>query len=252
MLKYLEREGVTVQAGEDKAIEIIFDAIGRLKREAGVSTWWTGHTKRKSQTDVVTGEEYETLTSNMMAKYFNAIKTKLHVLGVASIDRDISKVKKKQKIGEDKVIGKVVSENRIITFRDDNFNIDSKSRFSEIVDRIPLDSDEFIKALEDAITKTFEKQGGKASDIKKEAKKQEKEKVEKVTKQKEEDEDAINVTYNTKAFEKIKEFSLNEDSDEDVKVKISELFTSTGKKASNVDSIPTRIYKEAVALIEEA
>ena len=150
--------GATVQAGEDKAIEIIIELLWRLKKEAGISLWFTGHTKRKSVSDIVTGEEYETLTSNMMAKYFNAIKTKLHILGVASVDRDIETVKKKQKMGGSKEIGKVKSESRIITFRDDNFNIDSKSRFSNIVDRIPLDTNEFINAINDAIKASFNKQ----------------------------------------------------------------------------------------------
>jgi hypothetical protein len=47
--------------------------------------------------------------------------------------------------------GRVVGEARKITFRDDNFNIDSKSRFSDIVESIPLSAQELIKALEDAI-----------------------------------------------------------------------------------------------------
>src|SRR5699024_7523809 len=120
-------------------------------------------TKRKSVSDIVTGEDYETLTSNMMAKYFNSIKTKLHILGVASIDRDIEKVKVKQKMSkEDKVIGKVKGESRVITFRDDNFNIDSKSRFADIVPQIDLDADQFIKAIQDAIAEANKKHKNKA------------------------------------------------------------------------------------------
>ena len=138
------------QAGEDKLIELITDLMWKLK-SVGVQFWVVGHTKRKSMSDMLSGDEYETLTSNMMAKYFNAINTKLHILGVASINRDIEKTKVKQKIGADKIVGKVKSESRIITFRDDNFNIDSKSRFAEITPEIPLDVDEFIKAIKDAI-----------------------------------------------------------------------------------------------------
>lgn len=150
------------QAGEDKVIELIIDQLWKLK-DVGVNFWVVGHTKRKSVNDVATGEEYETLTSNMMAKYFNAIKTKLHFLGIASVDRTIEKQRIKQKIGGDKIVGKVTNENRIITFRDDNFNIDSKSRFTEIVPEIELDADQFIQALTDAIEKEHGKQKGAKS-----------------------------------------------------------------------------------------
>ncbi|MDI3411781.1 AAA family ATPase [Bacillus sonorensis] len=145
------------QAGEDKAIELILEKMWELKN-VGISMFILGHTKKRTMTDVVTGLEYDMLTTNMTHKYFNAIKTKLHVLGVASINRSIEKKTVKQKIGPDKTIGTVVDESRIITFRDDNFNIDSKSRFSDIVPAIPLDKDEFIKAIQGAIKAAFEKQ----------------------------------------------------------------------------------------------
>ncbi|WP_182006274.1 AAA family ATPase [Priestia aryabhattai] len=144
--------------GEDKAIEIILDKMWALKR-VGVNMFVLGHTKKRTMTDVVTGLEYDMLTTNMSHRYFNAIKTKLHVLGVASVNRTIEQVTQKQKVGADKKIGTVVDESRIITFRDDNFNIDSKSRFSEITPSIALDTDEFIKAIEDAIKTAHKKQG---------------------------------------------------------------------------------------------
>ena len=136
--------------GEDKVVELILDLLWKLKG-VGVQFWVVGHTKKKTSTDIITGQEFDQLTSNMMNKYFNAIKTKLHILGVASVDRNIETIKVKQKIGADKSVGKVTGESRIITFRDDNFNIDSKSRFSNIAPEIPLDVDEFIKAIKDAI-----------------------------------------------------------------------------------------------------
>lgn len=136
--------------GEDKVVELILELLWKLK-EVGIQFWVVGHTKKKTSTDIITGQEFDQLTSNMMNKYFNAIKTKLHILGVASVDRNIETIKVKQKIGADKSIGKVTGESRIITFRDDNFNIDSKSRFSNIVPEITLEVDEFIEAIKDAI-----------------------------------------------------------------------------------------------------
>ena len=150
------------QAGEDKAIEIVIDKLWSLK-DIGISMIVIGHTKRRTNTDVVTGEEYDMLTANMLQRYFNAIKTKLHALGVASIDRTIEKQKVKQKIGNDKTIGKVVDESRIITFRDDNFNIDSKSRFQEITPKINMNAKELVAAMQDAVQKAYERQRTKKS-----------------------------------------------------------------------------------------
>lgn len=166
-------------AGEDKAIELVLDKIWELK-EVGIQFMLLGHTKMRAKTDVITGEEYDTLTANLSSRYFNAIKTKLHVLGVASIDRSIEKQRIKQRIGGDKVVGKVTGESRIITFRDDNFSIDSKSRFSEITPQIDLDADQFIEALEDAIKKAYDKQKSKKKDIEETRREQEEEKEKKI------------------------------------------------------------------------
>lgn len=151
-------------AGEDKTAEIILERIWELKK-IGISMFVIGHTKKRTMTDVVTGLEYDMLTTNMSHRYFNALKTKLHVLGVASINREIAQIKTGKKVGKgkdkkDEVKGSIENETRIITFRDDNFNIDSKSRFSEIVDSIVLDPDEFIRAVEEAIKIEHEKQSG--------------------------------------------------------------------------------------------
>ncbi|MED4848273.1 AAA family ATPase [Bacillus atrophaeus] len=160
------------QAGEDKVIELILEKMWELKK-VGISMFILGHTKKRTMTDVVTGLEYDMLTTNMTHKYFNAIKTKLHILGVASINRSIEKKTVKQKIGPDKTVGTVVDESRIITFRDDNFNIDSKSRFSDITPSIPLDPNEFIKAIEQAILVAFDKQKNNTNNIEEERKEQE-------------------------------------------------------------------------------
>jgi len=151
-------------AGEDKAIELILNKIWELKK-IGVSMFIIGHTKKRTMTDVASGLEYDMLTTNMSHRYFNAIKTKLHVLGVASINRQITQVKtgKKGKDKKDEVKGLIESESRIITFRDDNFNIDSKSRFSDITDYIVLEPNEFIRAIEDAIKIEHDKQSNKKS-----------------------------------------------------------------------------------------
>ena len=158
------------QAGEEKAIEIVLDILWSLKK-VGISFIVIGHTKLKNAVDLVTGEDYMQLTTNMSQKYFNAIKTKAHFLGVASIDREIIK----EKTGKKNVVtkkdiekGVIKSQTRKITFRDDNYVIDSKSRFADIIESIPLDSDELVKAITDAIKKELAKSGKTYDDAKSE------------------------------------------------------------------------------------
>lgn len=156
------------QAGEEKAIEIVLDRLWALKK-VGVSFIVIGHTKSRNVTDPVTGEDYMQLTTNMSQKYFNAIKTKVHFLGVAAVDREIVKQKTgKKNLVTNKEIekGVVKSETRKITFRDDNFVIDSKSRFSDIVESIPMDVDALIKAVTDAIAVEQNKSGVSVEDAK--------------------------------------------------------------------------------------
>ncbi len=170
------------QAGEDKCIEIVLDKLWSLK-EVGVSFIVIGHTKTRNVDDPVTGESFMQLTTNMPQKYFNAIKTKVHFLGVAAIDRKIVQEKTGKKdfvTKKDVMKGVVKDETRKITFRDDNFVIDSKSRFADIVDDIPMEVDSLISAINDAIEKERSKSGRKLSDDKTNQEKAEAEKIKKI------------------------------------------------------------------------
>lgn len=146
--------------GEKKAIELMFTAIADL-RKVGVATIVIGHVKNKEVSDVVTGETYQTLTSDQQQSYFNALKKNLHFLGLAYIDRTIVKENGKKNIvtGKTTQIGKVSAETRKIKFRDDNYAVDSGSRFANIVSEIEMTSDNFIKALTDAIESERSKSG---------------------------------------------------------------------------------------------
>lgn len=175
------------QAGEDKTIEIVLDRLWALKK-VGVSFIVIGHTKTRNVTDPVTGEDYMQLTTNMSQKYFNAIKTKVHFLGVAAIDREIVK----QKTGKKNVVtgeaiqkGVVKGETRKITFRDDNFVIDSKSRFCDIVESIPLDADELIKAITDAIKNEQNKSGVSMADAEKKQAEETRKRLERIAQEEE-------------------------------------------------------------------
>lgn len=141
--------------GEDKTLEIILNRLWELKK-AGCAAWFCGHTKTKDIIDPISNESYSTLTTNMMMKYFNGIRTKFHLIGIACIDREIAKENTGRKNivnKQDITINKVKSETRKIVFRDDNYSVDSKSRFAEIVNEIPLDAEIFISAMKEAIAK---------------------------------------------------------------------------------------------------
>lgn len=139
--------------GEDETIKTILSVFAKLK-SIGVMPWYIGHVKTKELTDPVTGGTYSKLTTNMTNRYFEAIKEKTNLIGIAAIDRTIevkSTGKKNIVTHQDITINRVINERRKISFRDSNFIIDAKSQFPYIVNEIPLDADEFIKAVKDAI-----------------------------------------------------------------------------------------------------
>mgnify|MGYP002525405154 CR=1 FL=1 len=165
--------------GLEKVIDMMLSSISNL-RKVGVSTIVIGHVKNKEIQDSITGESYTQITSDQTQKYFNAIKKELHFLGLAYIDREIIKARKN---GKD--TGKIQGETRKIKFRDDNYAIDSGSRFADIVPEINLNADEFIKALTDAIKAEQKKSGISMADAKKEQKKREAKEQEQIKKNKE-------------------------------------------------------------------
>ena len=144
--------------GLDRTIETVKKEINRLAK-VGIKVWWTAHVKEKDQTDLFTGTNYTTLTANMSMKYFNSIKNISHIIGFGYFDRTVEK----QEVGEANAVTKkkktrnaVMGETRKIKFRDDSMIADAKSRFATIIDEITLDTDEFIKAITDAINNASE------------------------------------------------------------------------------------------------
>lgn len=153
-------------AGEDKVDEIILEKLFALNK-VGVHFVVIGHTKRKEREDVFTGINYSQIAAAVGDRHFGNIKTKIPFLGVCFIDRDIVM----QKTGKKNVVtkkeeerGKIMSESRCVMFRDDNYSIDSKSRFAEITNKkIPLNEQAVYEAMVEAIKKEKER-GGKSYD----------------------------------------------------------------------------------------
>ena len=151
------------QAGENRVVDLVVKTLFKL-RNYGYGLWINGHTKRKTKADQLGNIEYEQLTSDLPAKYYNAIKNKVNIVGTAYIRRsfdNMKQVKDAYNKGKTKTVGTVTDESRIIVFRDDDYAIDCKSHFPEICDACEFDRDCFIEAIYDAIKKELEKQVGK-------------------------------------------------------------------------------------------
>ena len=165
--------------GQAFAIELILNVFDKFN-SVGISNFIVAHVKRTDIVDAVTQETYSKLTADTTQRYFNAIKNKQHFVALAYIDRDIVKEKTGRKnvmTKEDITVSKAVKESRVISFRDDTYSVDSKSRFANIVDKIPFDTDEFIKAITDAIETEKTKNGKSMADAQKEQKAKEKDKA---------------------------------------------------------------------------
>ena len=151
------------QAGENRVVDLVVKTLFKL-RSYGYGLWINGHTKRKTKADQLGNVEYEQLTSDLPAKYYNAIKNKVNIVGTAYIRRsfdNMKQVKDAYNKGKMKTVGTVTDESRIIVFRDDDYAIDCKSHFPEICDACEFDRDCFIESVYDAIKKELEKQVGK-------------------------------------------------------------------------------------------
>lgn len=155
-------------AGLKKTEELVLDALWRLK-SVGINVFVIGHTKNKTMVDVINDGEYDILTSNLSNRYFTEIATKMDVIGICYVDRNIITEKTNRKDIKGKVIERnvIANEARKICFRSDDFVTASKSRFPDIKSVIDLNADDFIKAIEDSIQKLIDKSSMSEEDIKK-------------------------------------------------------------------------------------
>lgn len=162
--------------GEKKAMELMWDMKNRLKK-VGVETIIIGHVKTKDVTDVVSGEQYQILTSDQQQNYFNALKKQLHFLALAYVDKTLIKEGKGQSAKN-----KVSGETRKIKFRDEGYAVDAGSRFSDIVPEVTMSADNFITAIVDAIKAEQSKSGKSYEETKAEQEKAEANKMKEIAK----------------------------------------------------------------------
>ena len=238
--------------GQAYAIELILNVFDKLNN-VGISNFIVAHVKRTDIVDPVSQETYSKLTADTTQKYFNAIKNKQHFIALAYIDRDIVKEKTGRKnvaTKEDITISKAVKESRVISFRDDTYSVDSKSRFAEIVDRIPFDTDEFIKAMTDAIIAEKTKNGKTITEAQKEQKVRDKAKADKAelfSKQAKADKAVAELEENRQNYLDTISTSFSS-ADADLKAKAKELLTNTGCKKFSDPELPIEALKEIAEL----
>lgn len=238
--------------GQDYASNLILEKMDEL-RKVGVSNIIIGHVKRTDITDPITQETYSKLTADTTQRYFNSIKNKQHFVALAYIDREIVEQKTGRKnvvTKEEITINKAISESRVISFRDNTFSVDSKSRFADIVDRVPFDVNEFIKAMKDAIEKEKKKSGKSTTEIKKEQKSREAKK-EKSAKEYSKDakENKIDEETNLDLIEQIKEKFATLDDTTEFKALMKEKGVKNFKPEVAED-IPTKALKELLAFFD--
>ena len=172
-------------AGLQKTVDLVLDTLWELKN-VGINVFYIGHTKSKSMVDPISDMEYQILTSNLSNKYYSAIATKMDVIGVCYIDRDIITEKTNRKDMKGKTVEKnvVANEARKICFRSEGYVADCKSRFPEIEPEIELNSDAFINAIENAIKIQIDKSGRSEKEIREESAAEEAEKIKKAIEKK--------------------------------------------------------------------
>lgn len=232
--------------GEDKVVQLILDMTWKL-RKVGVQSWFTAHTKTRELADAYSGSTYTAIASNMTQRYFNGFKTKVGLCGMAVIDRTIEAkgTGKKNLVTKKEIkVNRVVDERRKIVFRDDNYSVDSKSRFEYIVNEVPLDVDLFIKAMHDALKAAAEADANPKQIFKKVTKKVEEVKSDPLP---EEFEDAVvdDVVEEESEFPEnlAKEVGalFKACKDKELKVEIRDMILEHGK---SVKDVPEDVLKE--------
>lgn len=230
--------------GEKKAMEIMWEMKNRLKK-VGVETIVIGHVKTKDVTDVVSGEQYQILTSDQQQNYFNSLKKQLHFLALAYVDKNLIKEGKGQSAKN-----KVTGETRKIKFRDEGYAVDAGSRFSNIVPEVPMNADEFINAIVDAIKAEQSKSGKSFEETKAEQEAAEAKKLkeiaeaEKVKKEQKKNQKSVD-----EIMEKVLAFVKENKSNMTTIKPIVDRCKEAGVKPTEVTDI--ELAKELLAMIEE-
>lgn len=239
--------------GESYCMDLIFDRIFELK-SVGVQTFLVAHTKKSDMVDAVSQKSFSQLTADASQSQFNYVKNKMDIVAVGYLDRTFKTEKTGRKnivTKQDITVNRVAEETRVISFRDDSYCIDSKSRFANIVDKIPFDSDEFIKAIQDAINAENEKGGISEKEAKKIQSQKDKKLEEEFTANiKAAKENKVDEERNAEIIEDVKSILLSDKTSDEVKTIIREY-----RKAHDIDFkdpsvTPTKVLEDLLDKIK--
>lgn len=135
-------------AGARKVVELIQEQTGRL-RDAGYAIFILAHTKRKDKLDVLTGENYEQITNNLMSTFYNPIADTCQMIVNIIAEREYSPDGTMEYDNKGKEVGarnRVTTTKRMMYFRDCSV-VDAGSRFSDLPEKLELSAENFMKAF---------------------------------------------------------------------------------------------------------
>ena len=243
------------QRGLDKAGDLLDEMTIRLEN-VGIKVNYIMHIKNKEVQDPYSDRTYQLLTSDIAQKYFGRLKRNIDLIAVAYIDRTIvtEKTGKKDIKGKDITKNIVKEEVRKIKFRDSSYVVDAGGRLPHIVEEIPFSSDDFIKAIEDALKKEVESSGISLAERKKEDAKNEKASEKKAienSKAIKEKRENYNVEKNIELIYEIKSemISATTEVQEEIKKYMKENGFSSFK---NPEELPTKCLENILSLLVDA
>ena len=235
------------QAGENKVVDMVSSTLFKL-RDIGISLFFIGHTKQKNKKDQMLDIEFEQITSNLDNKYYNCIKDKVNIVMCAYVERELTdlETRKDAFTKKNKQVGKISSERRVVSFRDEEYAIDVKSHLKYIVPKCDLDSDVIINELKIAIKKEAERfNGGIALTDKEVEKKVKADEEELVEKSKLKDKEIDTTKQKQERLDKIKSEMASLDM-----TKLSEIIKKHGVTSlADASAIPTECLDEILALL---
>lgn len=145
------------QKGENRVCDLVVKVLGMIE-DAGLHWIIISHTKNKTQTDMYSGVSFEQITSSVDAKYYNVVKDKANLVATCYYEKEIADIEEVKDAFSKKMKkkGNLISQKKIIVFRDDDNAIDCKSHFAYIEPKIDFSVENFIKAVTDAIDRQAE------------------------------------------------------------------------------------------------
>ena len=142
------------QKGENRVCDLVVKMLGSIE-DAGLHWIIISHSKNKAQTDIYSGVSFEQVTSSVDAKYYNLVKDKANLVATCYYEKEIADIEEVKDAFTKKMKkkGNLISQKKVIVFRDDDNAIDCKSHFAAIEPKIDFSVEGFIKAVTDAIEK---------------------------------------------------------------------------------------------------